>query len=110
MTLMWPSVQNGSLLVLVAALSANGCTPAQGNSPVSVTRYRCAENRYFIVERSENAAVVSYANTRYSLGRKPSSVGLRYASSEATLIIDSDFAAFVSETVTDLDDCRDFKD
>lgn len=106
MTLEWPRVRDGSLLILVAAIAVNGCTLAQGANPSNIARYRCADNRQFTVQHTDDAAIVSYANQNYTLWRRPSSIGLRYASSVATLIIDSDFAAFVSETVVDLDRCQ----
>lgn len=106
MTRDWPRVRDGSLLILVAAIATGGCAQAQGSSPSIVARYDCAENRHFTVQRTDDAAIVSYADQNYTLARKPSSIGLRYASGVATLIIDRDFAAFVSETVVDLENCR----
>jgi hypothetical protein len=36
---------------------------------------------------------------------KPASIGKRYASSDATLVIDGQFAAFVTDQVSDLLGC-----
>lgn len=68
--------------------------------------FLCADNRSFRVERDTNSAIVHYLDVRYHLGRRPSSLGYKYGSPEASLIIDGDYAAFVTETVPDLEDCR----
>lgn len=106
MSATWPIIQDGSLLVLVAALAVGSCSAAKATAGTHVTRYRCAENRSFTVDRDDRSAVVTYANENYLLARKPSSLGLRYSSDVATLIIDDDFAAFVTDTTINLRECR----
>jgi membrane-bound inhibitor of C-type lysozyme len=102
----WPTIQNGSLLVLVAALAVGGCAPTKAAAATQVTRYRCAQNQVFTVNRNSEAAIVTYADEDYTLSRKPSSIGLRYASDRATLIIDDDYAAFVTEATNNLHACK----
>lgn len=93
--------QGAGLLLFVAACS----TPAP-QEVTNVTRFRCTGKQSFTVERDEKAAVVIYSGVRYDLPRRSSSIGQRYATSRATLIIDGDMAAFVSEAVLNLDLCR----
>jgi len=89
-----------STLVLAA------CSTQGAASVPDVATYRCAEGRSFSVERTGEAATVLYSEERYQLSRRPSSIGIRYASREATLLLDDDFAAFATEMVIDLQDCR----
>lgn len=74
------------------------------NAPL-LTTYRCVDGRTFTVQRGEETAEVGYFNERYRLPRRPSRLGIRYATEDATLIIDGDFAAFVTEHVVDLESC-----
>ena len=106
MTGTWPTIQDGSLLVVVAALAVGNCSAAKAAPGTQVARYKCAEDRSFTVDRNDRLAIVSYADENYLLTRKPSSLGLRYSSDVATLIIDHDFAAFVTDSTINLRDCR----
>ena len=83
-----------------------GACSASVSPQVSSARYVCEDGRSFSVKRDERAASILYTDTRYSLPRRPSSIGVRYASPEATLIIDGNFAALVTETIVDLQSCR----
>jgi hypothetical protein len=73
------------------------------------TTYRCSDGRTFGVVRDSYEADVAYANELYSLQRRPSSIGVRYASTEASLVVDGPYAAFVTETVVDLPECREWR-
>ena len=106
MSATWPTIQDGTLLVLVAALFVGSFSGAKAAAGTHVARYRCAEDRSFTVDRDDRSAVVTYADEKYPLTRKPSSLGLRYSSDVATLIIDHDFAAFVTDTTINLRECR----
>lgn len=68
--------------------------------------YKCSDGRSFSVTESADAAKVDYFNEHFQLPRRPSGIGTRYASADATLIIDGDMAAFVTETIVDLQACR----
>jgi hypothetical protein len=59
------------------------------------------------VTRDANIASVRFDQKQYNLSRRPSSLGIKYSSAEATLIIDREFAAFVTETVVDLTRCSE---
>lgn len=89
----------GATMVLLAACSA-AATPQ-----VTSAVYRCHDGRWFTVARNHNSASIRYADTSYNLSRRPSSLGMKYSSAEATLIIDHQFAAFVTETLMDLEQC-----
>lgn len=78
-------------------------TEAQA-APRSV-RYACPESADLAVQRNASSASVNYAGRRYELQRKRSSVGHKYASPNAALIIDGNSAIFVAEDVIDLGTC-----
>lgn len=68
-------------------------------------RFACASGAAFAVENSGTVAVVRFDDGSYRLQRRPSSIGEKFASPQATLIIDGDFAAFVAEDRLDVDGC-----
>ncbi len=95
-----------SLALRTPLIVLAGCSGVAG--PQATTSiYRCDDGRWFSVNRDANTASIRYADERYSLSRRPSSLGVKYSSAEATLIIDGRFAAFVTETVVDLDRCSE---
>lgn len=51
-------------------------------------------------------ARVRVKEQEFSLRRLRSGIGTRYGSAKAALIIDGDFAAFVTDQITDLRPCR----
>lgn len=59
----------------------------------------------FKVTRSKEAALVQIEGKTFKLVAKPSSLGTRYAGAGATLIIDNDFAAFVTGRDHELSGC-----
>jgi hypothetical protein len=90
--------------IKASLLCLSGCS--LGTQPSGLASiYKCAEGRHIRVGRDASKAQVAYDNALYSLSRRPSSIGQKYTSAEATLIIDGDYAAFVSETIVDLDGC-----
>ena len=95
-----------SLAICTPLIFLAGCSAVAGpQSPTSV--FRCDGGRWFTVNRDANTASIRYADERYSLARRPSSLGIKYSSPEATLIIDGRFAAFATETVVDLEQCSE---
>lgn len=90
---------------MVVAMSA-GCSTERAPAAREMTVFRCAADRSFTVQRDDASAVVIYSGVRYELPRRKSSIGERYGSSSATLIVDGEMAAFVSGTVLNLDFCR----
>ena len=99
-------VQAGGWRVAALLLAAGVCSAAQRLSQPQVTLFRCAGGRSFSVASDEKKAIVTASGTHYELRWRPSSIGKRYAARDATLILDGDFAAFVSRTAIDFDLCR----
>ena len=91
--------------VPILALAAAGCAaPAAGTAPSDLL-YTCEGGESFMVRDSGSAAVVRFGDGGYVLDRRPSSIGRKFASKSATLIIDGETAVFVSEDRLDLDRC-----
>lgn len=61
---------------------------------------------FSVLVAGENADVTFSQSERYSLLSKPFSIGQRFVSSTATLIIDGRFAAFVSNGRIELNQCK----
>ena len=89
------------MLLLPGGCSAQSVAEAKRSSV-----YRCADGRSFTVEESGEAARVDYYDEHYRLPRRSSGIGTRFASQDATLIIDGDMAVFVTENIVDLQACR----
>jgi membrane-bound inhibitor of C-type lysozyme len=94
------------LAILGLSLVDAGCSPALAEAARATTLYQCAGERSFTVARDDRTAVIVYSGVRYELPRRKSSIGERYATSGATLIIDGKMAAFVTGSVMNLDVCR----
>jgi len=94
------------LAAAIIFLGSAACSAEHAQAARATTRFNCAGDRSFTVQRDDASAVVTYSGVRYELPRRRSSIGERYASSSATLIIDGEMAAFVSGTVLNLDFCR----
>lgn len=92
-------------LALILFLSP-GCSTQAAQAQRSVTLFRCAGAQSFTVERDDRSAILIYSGVRHELPRRSSSIGERYATSDATLIIDGEMAAFVTSSVINLDFCR----
>ena len=99
-------IRTASALSLIPCVVLGGCNLAKSpDGRASI--YRCADGREFSVERNPYEAVVRYANERHTLPRRPSSAGVRYGSTEATLDITGKVAAFASETIVELGRCHE---
>jgi hypothetical protein len=96
----------GSSGLLAIALLFTACSAASEPPAYLTATFICADNRSFTVARNAEVATVFFDGAQYRLARRASSIGIKYASSDASLIVDGDFAAFVTEAVPDLDDCR----
>ena len=68
--------------------------PAAFAGPVD---YLCLDNSRFTLTASPTMAGVRFPDRDYVLQRRPSALAIRYASKEATLYLDGEFAAFVAE-------------
>jgi hypothetical protein len=99
-------VQNWITWMTVATFALfTGCS-ASPPPFESREHYTCATGRWFEVRRSSSAADVSLDGRNYSLELKAGSLGTRYASPEATLIVDGNFAAFVTNEDIGLTACH----
>ena len=92
--------------LLVAALStlaAGSASAAEASS--STVRYLCEPRQNFVVTRAEDTAIVQFVGRRYELRRGSSSIGRKYLSDKAALIIDGKSAVFVAEDRFQLGTC-----
>lgn len=86
-----------SILLMVSAFGSSG--------PVD---YQCLDGASFTLLTTEESAVVKFADREYRLVRRPSSLAIKYESSEATLYLENEIAAFVA-TDRPLPGCHTFK-
>ena len=66
-------------------------------NPVETTTYVCLDDTVFTISASDTIAIVRFKDGEYRLPRRSSSLAIKYASEEATLYLDGDFAAFVTD-------------
>jgi len=74
-------------LTIVAVASIN---------PANFSTYLCLDDSIFTLSTSDEIAIVRFQDGEYRLPRRPSDVAIKYASKEATLYLDGEFAAFVA--------------
>ena len=90
--------------VFAAAMIASlTITPATA-APKAV-RYACPTSEDLAVQRDHSTARVKFAGRTYELQRQRSSIGDKYISSKAALIIDGRSATFVADDLLDLGTC-----
>lgn len=94
-------ISSGLLLTLATACQ----TVAPARTETAGLRFQCERGSAFSVENRGTTAMVRFDDGSYRLHRNPSSLGERFTSPEATLIIDGDFAAFVAKDRLDLQGC-----
>ena len=80
--------------LLASGLPAPALAAAGGSR-----RYSCANGGGFTIRLSDGAAVVRAGQSVHVLPRKPSSLGQRFASPTATLIVDGNFAALIGKNL-----------
>jgi YD repeat-containing protein len=90
--------------ILIGVLSLLGSVQAHAASGTAV-RYACDAHQNLVVERSATRAVVQFVDRTYELRRKPSSIGQKYLSPTAALIVDGASAVFVAEDRLQLGQC-----
>jgi hypothetical protein len=89
----------GALVSLFAAAVA----PARA---VGTTRsFKCAHGMAFTAQLSEKAARISTGSNSFLLPRKASSIGVKFGSPSATLIIDEDFASLIGRDLKRFERC-----
>lgn len=91
---------------IIVVVGSAGCSAEPARAARATTLFKCAGHMSFTVQRDEASAIVIHSGIRYELPRRKSSIGERYASDSATLIVDGEMAAFVGRTILNLDFCR----
>jgi len=78
---------------------------SQAHGLPAPVRYACPASENLTVKRNLAAARVTLAGRTYDLQRKQSSIGEKYLSASAALIIDGTSAVFVANDHLDLGTC-----
>lgn len=65
-------------------------------NPVNFSTYMCLDSTMFNLSTSNEIAIVRFQDGEYRLPRRSSAISIKYASKEATLYLDGEFAAFVA--------------
>lgn len=86
---------------ITVAAFGSGLANAAGN----IVRYACPANADLSVERDRRTARVIVSGRSYELQRVRSSIGDKYLSPHAALIVDGSSALFVAEDRPDLPVC-----
>ena len=71
-----------------------------GSAPYStsqISTYVCLDNSVFTLSASDELAIVRFKDGEYRLPRRQSALAVKYATDQATLYLDGDLAAFVSD-------------
>jgi len=66
-------------------------------NPVNFSTYMCLDDTMFTLSTSNDIAIVRFQDGEYRLPRRSSDIAIKYASKEATLYIDGEFAAFAAD-------------
>jgi len=77
---------------------------ARAGAPI---RYACEGRQNLVIQRDRTTASVNFTDRSYDLRRKPSSIGVKYESPTAALIIDGRSAIFVAEDRLQLGACTE---
>ena len=84
-----------ALLITVLSTLAVGHA-AMAAAAASEVRYACEPTQNLVVRRSGEMATVQFTDRTYALHRKASSLGVKFVSEDAALIIDGNSAVFVA--------------
>ena len=90
--------------LLLGVVSLLGTAHAAHARPAEV-RYACDDGQQLIVSEAGPSASVRYTGRTYELERKRSSIGRKYLSPTAALIIDGPSAVFVADDLLQLGQC-----
>lgn len=93
----------------LALLSFLGTVQAHAAAASIEARYVCTNAHGFIVTRTADKALVQFDGKSYELQRKPSSIGVKYISAAAALIVDGPSAVFVADDRFQLGTCLQTK-
>ena len=96
-------VNRAALCMVLIASSVQAHGP-----PPGTTAFECSAGQKFEVEYHDRGriAVVRTRTRDFQLPKRAASLGMRFSSDEATLIIDGDLAAFVADGVNEYLKCR----
>jgi hypothetical protein len=101
--------RTGRRVARLLGFAAMACLLAAAVSParaVGTTRsFKCAHGKAFTARLSEQAARVDTGSTKLLLPRKASSIGTKFGSPSATLIIDEDFASLIGRDLQRFERC-----
>jgi hypothetical protein len=89
----------GALVSLFAAAVA----PARAEG--TTRSFKCSHGKAFTARLSEKAARVNIGSDIFLLPRKTSSIGAKFSSPSATLIIDEDFASLIGRDLQRFERC-----
>jgi hypothetical protein len=92
-------------VLMIAVLSALGATHALAATGTTGVRYVCDSAAELVVMRNATVASVRFIGRTYELRRKASSIGVKYISTNAALIIDGKSAVFVADDQLSLGTC-----
>jgi hypothetical protein len=95
-----------ALLLLAGACSVDAAAAAPPAAKRGAIRFECVGGQVIDVRIAGAAATVRVSGTSYSLSRRPSSIGVKFISPTAALMIDGTFAAFVADSSPNLRQCR----
>jgi hypothetical protein len=98
----YPAVCSSAALLIAAVGACSSGLPAIDPA----TSYQCADGKSFDVIRTGEVAIVQLGDRTYNLQAGSGSLGKRYSNRLATLIIDGEFAALVTDNETELRSCR----
>jgi membrane-bound inhibitor of C-type lysozyme len=98
-------VAAGLLFAVLATLGSAQAAPAATSASTVSVRYACDAHQMLTMQRSRTAASVQFVGRSYDLQRKRSSIGEKYVSPTAALIIDGVSAVFVAEDRLQLGQC-----
>ena len=94
----------GTAKILFASFCA-AITSASAYAATGPVQYSCSDGTQLTVQTNVNSARVSMDGRSYELQRKRSSIGAKYLSAGAALIIDGPSAVFVAESALHLGSC-----
>ena len=93
------------LAARLVALGLLGSAPIAAFAGVSPVNYTCPASEQLTVQFDGSTAQVSLGGQHYDLSRRRSSIGEKYLSSQAALIIDGTSAVFVTNDRPRLGTC-----
>ena len=91
--------------LLIGVLSLLGTVTAAHARPVIQTHYACDHGEEFVVRRSGHRASVQFPDRTYELRMARSSIGQKFLSQTAALIVDGPSAVFVADNRLQLGQC-----